>query len=420
MESTHHRTRINLCSQKLSSLPESLFQQKETLEILDLSDNEFTELPSRLSEFKNLKVLFCANNHFERLPSVLGEMSQLEIIGFKSNAISDLEAARLPESCRSLVLTNNKIPQLPKHFAKLKNLEKLMLTGNQLVSLPEELRQLKKLELLRLANNQFTQVPSWLGALPNLAWLALGGNPCSTTPRETTSPKIINWSELQLGELLGEGASGKIFLAQLRKDPPEKVAVKIFKPGVTSDGLPENELLVNLTVGTHHHLVSGDTLVTGHPSGAKVLLLPLIDSQLKNLAAPPSLESNTRDVYPMNFKLEEKLFFKILNANLQALRHLHTRGITHGDFYAHNILFSNDGEVQLGDFGASFFYREENRILEKIEVLAFGRLMRELFWRTTFSKPAYAKGVESILGRCENPIVKERPTFSELDQSPTS
>jgi serine/threonine protein kinase len=65
-----------------------------------------------------------------------------------------------------------------------------------------------------------------------------------------------------------------------------------------------------------------------------------------------------------------------------AAQQLHARGINHGDLYAHNILYHQDGRVLLGDFGAaSFVPPGEPQLaaaLERIELRAFGCLLEEL------------------------------------------
>ena len=85
------------------------------------------------------------------------------------------------------------------------------------------------------------------------------------------SPPVIPWKDISLGEKLGEGASGVVFSAQWLSSTPLsteaapaveegrtrdqgdqgdqggrglEVAVKLFKAGNTSDGLPEDEMKV--------------------------------------------------------------------------------------------------------------------------------------------------------------------------------
>ncbi|MFX7506976.1 hypothetical protein ABTJ37_21925, partial [Acinetobacter baumannii] len=85
----------------------------ETLEILDLSGNELTALPDDLPRLHRLRIVFCSDNPFTELPAVLGRCPSLEMIGFKANRIEHVPAESLPPTLRWLVLTDNRIEQLP-------------------------------------------------------------------------------------------------------------------------------------------------------------------------------------------------------------------------------------------------------------------------------------------------------------------
>ena len=95
---------------------------------------------------------------------------------------------------------------------------------------------------------------------------------------------------------LGEGASGVIHQAAWQRDEaPQPVAVKIFKGALTSDGLPQHEMAACISAGAHPNLIAVHGEVTGHPLGASGLVMALIEPRFRNLAAPPSLASCTRD-----------------------------------------------------------------------------------------------------------------------------
>lgn len=132
------------------------------------------------------------------------------MVGFKANQIEHVPAAALPSQLRWLILTDNRISHLPDALGERPLLQKLMLAGNRLEQLPASLAQCHNLELLRIASNRLTQLPQWLLTLPRLTWLAYAGNPVESAVdlvNDEATPNIP-WAELQLGEILGEGASG--------------------------------------------------------------------------------------------------------------------------------------------------------------------------------------------------------------------
>jgi serine/threonine protein kinase len=110
--------------------------------------------------------------------------------------------------------------------------------------------------------------------------------------------------------------------------------------------------------------------------------MPLIAPEFGNLAGPPSLESCTRDVYPDGKRMGWHATLRMARGMTAATQHLHTRGILHGDLYAHNILHTAAGDALLSDFGAAAFFDVNDAALaqglEKLEVRALGCLLEEL------------------------------------------
>ena len=123
----------------LRSFPEQLYQLADTLEVLDLSGNQLSELPDDLTRFGKLRILFASNNPFSELPRVLGRMPQLEMVGFKACQIRSVPADSLPPLLRWLILTDNQLSELPPTLGERPRLQKLMLACNQLQALPASL-----------------------------------------------------------------------------------------------------------------------------------------------------------------------------------------------------------------------------------------------------------------------------------------
>lgn len=392
----------------LKEFPEEIFDLADSLEVLNLTGNRLSELPDDLPRLKKLRILFCSENDFRHLPPVLSRCAGLSMIGFKSNRIE--EVTELPPSLRWLILTDNLIGALPAALGDCAPLQKLMLSGNRLASLPEEMAACVNLELVRLAANRFETLPDWLLELPKLAWLALAGNPlCRETRIDAAA---IDWSDLELHEKLGEGASGVIHRATRLSDA-RPLAVKLFKGAMTSDGLPDSERAACLAAGPHPNLIPVLGEVAGHPAGTPGLVMDLIGPEFSSLAGPPSLETCSRDVYHHGASFPTEVVMEIARQLASTGVALHARGILHGDFYAHNVLLDREGMAFLGDFGAASFYPPHDARFERIEVLAFGRLLGELLDRCDDAVP----DLRALQSRCESPTVRDRPGFQELQSA---
>lgn len=371
----------------LTTFPPEIYDLADTLEVLDLTGNALSTLPDDLDRFKKLRILFCSSNQFTELPAVLGRCTSLSMIGFKANQISHISEDAIPtQNLRWFIVTDNALTQIPKSLGECKNLQKLMLAGNQLSALPDTLANCHALELLRISANQFHTLPNWLFDLPKLTWLAYAGNPFSNAIEAVQMRQQqaleIDWSQLTIGKVLGEGASGVTYRADWEHHGTrEAVAVKLFKSGLTSDGLPRCEIDANIMAGEHENLVGVKGIITHHPQKIQGLVMPLLNAGLNILAQPPSFKSCTRDVYPPTFTLTAAQAMQIAHGVASAMRHLHARGLMHGDLYAHNILW-NDEQVVLSDLGgASFLPLQDKKLAEaltRLDVRAYQVLIEEL------------------------------------------
>ncbi|VVN54038.1 hypothetical protein PS687_01503 [Pseudomonas fluorescens] len=408
-------TRLDL-SCGLTEFPEEIFGLADSLEILNLSGNALSRLPDDLHRLPHLRVLFCSDNAFTELPECLGQCAKLSMVGFKANQISHVPATALPPLLRWLILTDNRISQLPDALGERPLLQKLMLAGNQLAALPESLANCHNLELLRIASNCLTRLPQWLLALPSLTWLAYAGNPVEMAVEvaaDDTTPDIA-WTALELGEVLGEGASGVIRKA-LWKAHAKPVAVKLYKGTITSDGSPLHEMQACIAAGLHPNLIRIEGRVVGHPDDQAALVMDLIDPSYRNLAALPSLASCTRDIYEPTARFSADVVLRMARGIASVAAHLHRHGITHGDLYGHNILWNAAGDCLLGDFGAASFHAMadtlETRALQRIEVRAFGVLLGELLERVETRDETLL----ALQQRCCQPDVLARPGFDEIE-----
>ncbi|WP_247256215.1 leucine-rich repeat-containing protein kinase family protein [Pseudomonas moorei] len=417
-------TRLDL-SCGLTEFPREIFDLADSLEVLNLSGNAMSSLPDDLHRLTRLRVLFCSDNLFTELPACVGQCAALTMIAFKANRIEHVPGAALPPLLRWLILTDNCIGELPTELGERPYLQKLMLAGNRLQSLPQSLRNCHRLELIRIAANQISQLPEWLLALPSLTWLAYAGNPLETEADAAAlaaTPRIP-WSQLTLEQLLGEGASGLIHRAAWARPghADTQVAVKLYKGEMTSDGSPLHEMNACITAGIHPNLIRVEGRVVDHPQETAGLVMQLIEPSYRNLAALPSLATCSRDVYAEDTRFTADVALRIARGIASVAEHLHRQGITHGDLYGHNILWNEQGDCLLGDFGAASFHATqdtlESRALQRIEVRAFGVLLGELLERIdSGSSDGERRRLEDLQQRCCQPDVLARPGFDEVIQ----
>nr|WP_276592357.1 MULTISPECIES: leucine-rich repeat-containing protein kinase family protein [unclassified Methylobacterium] len=393
----------------LTEVPPEVFALADTLEVLDLGRGSLTDLPADLGRLHRMRVLFASGNPFERLPPVLGDCPSLSQLGFRGCGIREVPAEALPRDLRWLILTDNRIETLPTALGERPRLQKLMLAGNRLSTLLDSLSAADNLELIRLACNRLDVLPPWLTRLPRLAWIAYAGNPAEPVTEPTPAARVP-WAELEVGELLGEGASGRVHRAVWRG---QAVALKLFKGAMTSDGLPAREMEACLAAGTHPGLTGALGRLDGHPGGAEGLLLRLLPADWRVLAGPPSLASCSRDVYAPDLKLDPERALRIARSVAAAAAHLHGRGLLHGDLYAHNTLWeAGTGAAVLSDFGAASALPAgpDGAALTRIEARAMGILLSELLDRCD-APPAELRSLERS---CTQPDPALRPTLQEV------
>lgn len=396
----------------LAAFPGEVLGLADSLEMLDLSGGMLTDLPAEIGRLRKLRIVFLSGNRFERLPPALGDCPALSQIGARGTGLAEVPGEALPPRLRWLTLTDNRIARLPDALGRRPDLQKLLLAGNRLRGLPEGLAGAGRLELIRLAANRFEALPGWLPELPSLAWASFAGNPCEPAmPERSAAP--VPWSELELGERLGEGASGIVHAARWQRRP---VALKLFKGAMTSDGLPERETAACLAAGEHRTLTGGLGRLTGHPQGLDGLVMRLLPAHWRALAAPPSFRTCSRDVYDPALRLEPDAALRIARGIASAAAHLHARGLLHGDLYAHNTLWDGGaGEAVLSDFGAACVLPEgkAGEAWQRVETRAFGLLLGEVLDRCD-PAPDALDHLRALERRCVQPDAGARPLIEDV------
>jgi serine/threonine protein kinase len=197
------------------------------------------------------------------------------------------------------------------------------------------------------------------------------------------------------------------------------VAVKLFRGSMTSDGSPDAEIAACLAAGQHSNLTTALARVLDHPERKNGLLMPLLPAHWRALAAPPSLGTCSRDVYADKMRLSATAAIRLAHGVAAAAPHLHTRGLLHGDLYAHNVLWDGqDGEAALTDFGAACVLPsgEEGELWQRTEVRAWGVLLEELLERCSPAAETEFIELQGLAHACKQPHAASRPSMADVLQ----
>lgn len=347
---------------------------------LDLPNAGLSELPRGFAEaFPNLSIIFLPQNNFREMPAVIGTCKKLQMVAFKDNQLESIHPEALQAQLRWLILTNNRLREIPDTIGRCRLLQKCMLSGNRVRRLPPTISMCRNLELVRLASNDLHEAPMELLRLPSLRWVALSDNPfIRGVDHSIDELPVLEDVPDSEGEILGQGAGG--VTRKVRRKDATWVAVKEFGGNMTSDGLPAQER--HISCAASQLQCEGLVQVLGETQNGSLVMEYL--ENFMALAGPPSLDTCSRDVYRQDNGVvyTHEQVERVISTLLQALVQLHSVGITHGDFYAHNILVSaqDPSDVRLSDFGAAFFYdkaADYGQRLEQIELRAFAVLIKE-------------------------------------------
>ena len=184
---------LNLNRNKLETLPISIKAYKDSLELLCVSFNCLTEVPSVVYELRHLIHLNMHGNQISKLSPDIAKLPRLTHLYLGRNKLQSLpDAFDSLSNLQEVSFENNSLSFLPPSFRSLKNLLRLELGHNQIRKIPEVLIQLPKLKVLNLEHNRIQLVPPSLAILlEQLQSLNLQGNPLRNHNLLSSNPESI-------------------------------------------------------------------------------------------------------------------------------------------------------------------------------------------------------------------------------------
>ncbi|XP_063987269.1 E3 ubiquitin-protein ligase LRSAM1-like isoform X2 [Diachasmimorpha longicaudata] len=221
-------------------LEHKLYLARETPEpIFDVSDCGLKNVPSgvySLCKVFRKKELKLEKNRLSSLTGggALSDLSLLTVLDLSDNEFTSLPSEiRSLTSLEELYLQNNGLRKLPEELTELPKLIKLNLSNNKLKSLPETMGNLKTLNILDISNNQgIKQLPKSLAFALSLVHVNLEGLTLNYPPDYVTQGGAIAIVAFLAHELGLDGRARDEFLdaemkmARLKSESPENKDAK--------------------------------------------------------------------------------------------------------------------------------------------------------------------------------------------------
>ncbi len=158
------------------SISANFFGMKK-LEVLDLDNNELTEIPNAVNRLQKLTTLWLSRNQLEKLPDSLAYLPNIRSLFLNDNKLEKIPnlSGDAWKSLTILDLSGNKFTQMPDFIAKLTNLNELRMANNSLKEIPSDFSALKSLEKLDLSNNLLTHAGT-IGQMRSIRELTIHSN----------------------------------------------------------------------------------------------------------------------------------------------------------------------------------------------------------------------------------------------------
>ncbi|CAF0705124.1 unnamed protein product [Brachionus calyciflorus] len=185
---------LDLKNTKINNLPENNLKNLHELYLDYNYFEQFTDLALKPIGLK-LTVLTISRNLLKEIPNELLNLSNLEVLDLSYNQISNLPSRFGLYKLKELYLNNNCLKTIIGSVSALKNLEKLNLEYNQITDLADLFYELKNLNYLDLSYNKLTRISPKINNLQLLQnahsydkFIKIGfwviGNPLIIPPKE--------------------------------------------------------------------------------------------------------------------------------------------------------------------------------------------------------------------------------------------
>ena len=173
----------------LSALPGTISKMKK-LTLINAENNSLKSIPGTIHKSPIIKYLHLSNNKIKALPKTINKSTTLELVDVSRNVIRSVKK-NIYELKARLVLSHNRLTELPDASVKVPALRVLDVSHNQIQSIPDNINNIVTLTWLDLSYNELEDLPRELGLLKYIHYLNVSHNKIATLPDEVITPILL-------------------------------------------------------------------------------------------------------------------------------------------------------------------------------------------------------------------------------------
>ncbi len=220
----------------------------DSLKELSFWNSERKDYPVQLGSLVNLEVLWISGDSITELPSFIPKLHKLKDLYIgncpKVNFINLIEKLTVLENLEELDLSENKLQTIPHNINKLRQLKKLYLSDNKITEINDATKSMHTLTTLDLFDNEIKTITLKAGELTNLEDINLCYNEFEKFPIELTKlrklRKIMIWHNniSEVSESIGDFKNLEILHLtnnQLDKKTKDMIKSKLSNTNVFLD-----------------------------------------------------------------------------------------------------------------------------------------------------------------------------------------
>ncbi|KAL7224644.1 hypothetical protein ACSBR1_026005 [Camellia fascicularis] len=378
---------INLNLNALSgNLPTTTGLWLPNLEMLGLQENKLSgSIPSCITKLCSLQVMDISSNKLTLIPSSLWNLENLRLSNLSFNSLNgSLDPHKALKVLESMDLSWNQISgNIPRIIGSFQSLTSLNLSRNSFSGpMPNSIRNLVALDFLGLSLNKLS------GPIPKHRRKNVHSQ-YSNDLFATIEHKKVSYQELQRAttdfceaNLLGEGSYGSVYKGVLSDGTI--VAIKILNLQVEGAFRSFNTECEVLRTKRHRNLVRVITTCSNPELRALVL------QYMSNGSLDKWLYSHN---YCLNFFQRESIIIDVALA-LEYLHEFQSEPVVHSNLKPSNVLLDEDMIAHVADFGiaknlaesktaaqTNTLYGSEGRVSTSSDIYSYGIMLLETFKR---------------------------------------